>query len=142
MVIRDAATPELWVLSQSAPPRLLLDAVETFVVEDDRTVLAVRDEGSVRVDLAGADRGRPAGIDRRAARAGAADRNSVRSGSRSRPMVGPSPRAGSAGRSRSAGRDPRAFDDVGAPLVVADDGRLVATARAGQARRTSSRAGS
>jgi hypothetical protein len=133
VVIRDAATPELWVLSQNAPPRLLLDAVESFVVEDDRTVLAVRDEGSIRsiwrVPLGG---GQPESL-------------------AELPLAGGGPELGPFGFALSpdgrtvaagwvggpveiSGPAPSSLRDVGAPLVVADDGRLVATTgRAGEA---------
>ena len=133
VVIRDAATPELWVLSQSAPPRLLLDAVESFVVEDDRTVLAVRDEGSIRsiwrVALGG---GQPNLVAELAIPGGgpelgpfgfalSPDRRTVAAG-----WVG--------GPVEISGPAPSSLRDVGAPLVVADDGRLVATTgRAGEA---------
>ena len=48
VVIRDGPTAELWILSPTAPPRLLLDNVNSFVQSGARELVAVRDVGTVR----------------------------------------------------------------------------------------------
>jgi hypothetical protein len=125
VVIREAATAELWVLSQTAPPRLVLDNVNSFVQSGPREVIAVRDVGTVRaiwrVPLGG---GAAAAI----AELAVPDHG---------PQVGPFGFAISPdGRTVAAGwvggpvevsgPAPASFRDIGAPLVVADDGRIVA----------------
>ncbi len=133
VVIRDAATAELWVLSQTGPPRLVLDNVNSFVQTAPREVVAVRDIGSVRsiwrVPLGG---GSAAAI----AELAVPDHG---------PQVGPFGFAISPdGRTVAAGwvggpvevsgPAPATFRDIGAPLIVADDGRIVAvTGRVGEA---------
>ena len=133
VVIRDAATAELWILSQTAPPRRLLDNVNSFVESGAREVVAVRDVGTMReiwrVPLGGAS---PTAI----AELPVPDHG---------PQVGPFGFAISPdGRTVAAGwvggpvevigPAPAAFRDIGAPLVVADDGRIVAvTGRVGDA---------
>jgi hypothetical protein len=133
VVIRDAATAELWVLSQTAAPRLLLDNVNSFVQSGAREIVAVRDVGTVReiwrVPLGGDP---PATI----AELPVPDHG---------PQVGPFGFAISPdGRTVAAGwvggpvevigPAPGTFRDIGAPLVVADDGRIVAvTGRVGDA---------
>ncbi len=133
VVIRDAATAELWVLSQTAPPRLLLDNVNSFVQVGAREVVAIRDAGTVRaiwrVPLGGAA---PAAISELAV----PDHG---------PQVGPFGFAISPdGRTVAAGwvggpvevigPASATFRDIGAPLVVADDGTIVAvTGRVGDA---------
>ena len=134
VVIRDAARgPQLWLLSQTAPPRLLLDGVETFVVENDETVLAVQDQratrGIWRVPTSGAAPVALAEL----------------------PIPDESPELGPFGFALSpdgqtvaagwvggpgvvAGPTQGTFGGSGAPLVVADDGRVIATTgRAGEA---------
>lgn len=128
-----AAAAELWVVSQTAPPRLLLDAVQTFVVNGDREVLAVRDEGASRAIW-------------RVPTAGAAPSIIAQL-----PLPGDGPELGSFGFAISPdgltvaagwvggpleviGPAAASFRDIGAPLVVADDGRVIAvTGRAGEA---------
>lgn len=133
VVIREAATAELWVLSQTAPPRLLLDNVNSFVQSGAREVVAVRDVGTVRaIWRVPLDGGSPAAM----AELPVPDHG---------PQVGPFGFAISPdGRTVAAGWvggpvqviGPAAatFRDIGAPLVVADDGRIVAvTGRVGDA---------
>ena len=134
VVIREAATSELWVLSQTAPPRLLLDQVTSFLQSDAGEVLAVRDAGTVREiwRMPLAARRRPAVI----AELAVPDHG---------PQVGPFGFALSPdGRTMAAGwvggpvevigPAPASFRDIGAPLVVADDGRILAvTGRVGDA---------
>ena len=133
VVIRDGPTAELWVLSQTAPPRLLLDNVNSFVQSGPGQVVAVRDVGTLRaiwrVPLGGDP---PAAI----AELAVPDHG---------PQVGPFGFAISPdGRTVAAGwvggpvevigPAPASFRDVGAPLVVADDGRILAvTGRVGDA---------
>ena len=124
-VIRDAATSELWVLSQTAPPRLLLDKVNSFVGSGPREVVAVRDVGAVRaIWRVPLGTGRPAAI----AELDVPDHG---------PQVGPFGFAISPdGRTVAAGwvggpvevigPASARFRDIGAPLVVADDGRILA----------------
>jgi hypothetical protein len=126
-------TPALWVVSRTTPMRLLLDAVESFVVSGDEEVLAVRDEGTTRsVWRVATDGVAPALI-------------------AEVPLPGDGPELGPFGFAISPdGRTVAAgwvggpvhvvgsvratFSDLGAPLVVADDGRIVAvTGRAGEA---------
>lgn len=136
VLIREAPTTaasELWVVSLTAPPRLLLDAVETFVVSGDREVLAVRDEGTTRaiwrVPTGGAP---PATI---------AEQPLPDDGPELGPFgfaISPDGRTVAAGwvggPVEVIGPAPASFRDIGAPLVVADDGRIVAvTGRAGEA---------
>ncbi len=128
-----APTAELWLVSRSAPMRLLLDAVESFVVSGDREVLAVRDEGSTRtiwrVPTAGA-----------ASAVAVAEVPLLAAGPELGPFgfaVSPDRRTVAAGwvggRVEVVGPVPATFRDLGAPLVVADDGRIVAaTGRAGE----------
>ncbi len=134
VILRDTpTTTELWLLSETAPPRLLLDRVVSVVEDGELEVLAVRDVGDrrsiVRVPLGS---GSPAVI----AELGVPDHG---------PQVGPfgfalSPDGGTiaagwvGGPVEVVGPAPASLRDVGAPLVVADDGRLVAvTGRAGEA---------
>lgn len=128
-----AARAELWLVSIGASPRLVLDAVDGFVVRDDGEILAVRDEGTRRAIWRV-----PTGPDRPIAIAELALPDE-------RPELGPFGFALSPdGRTVAAGwvggplevigPAPASLDDLGAPLVVADDGRLVAvTGRAGEA---------
>ena len=129
-----APTPVLWVVSRTAPMRSLLDAVDSFVVSGDREVLAVRDEGSTRTIW-------------RVPTVGAAPAVAVASfplppaGPELGPFgfaVSPDGRTVAAGwvggPVQVAGPAPASFRDLGAPLVVDDDGRIVAvTGRAGEA---------
>ncbi len=133
VVIRDGPTGELWVLSQTEPPRLLLDSVNAFIHSGAREVIALRDVGPVRaiwrVPLGGAS---PAVI----AEVPVSDHG---------PQVGPFGFAISPdGRTVAAGwvggpvvvigPAQADFRDIGAPLVVTDDGRIVAvTGRVGDA---------
>jgi hypothetical protein len=133
VVIRDAATAELWVLSQTAPPRLLLDHVNSFVQSGPREVIALRDVGTQRaiwrVPLGAGSGGAIAEL-------AVPDHG---------PQVGPFGFAISPdGRTVAAGwvggpvevigPASATFRDIGAPLVVADDGRIVAvTGRVGDA---------
>jgi hypothetical protein len=125
VVIRDGPTAELWVLSQTDPPRLLLDNVVSFVPSGAREVLAVRDIGAVReiwrVPLGAGRAATLAGLD-------VPDHG---------PQVGPFSFAISPdGRTVAAGwvggpvevigPAPGTFRDIGAPLIVADDGTIVA----------------
>ena len=129
-----APTAELWIVSRTAPMRLLLDGVDSFAVSGDREVLAVRDEASMRtiwrVPVAG---GAPAvavaGVPLPAAGpelgpfgfAMSPDGRTVAAG-----WVG--------GPVQVVGPAPASFRDLGAPLVVGDDGHLVAVSgRAGEA---------
>ena len=133
VVIRDGPMAELWVLSQTAPPRLLLNNVVSFVPSGTGEVVAVRDVGTVRaiwrVPLDGAP---PVVLPELAV----PDHG---------PQVGPFGFAISPdGRTVAAGwvggpveviGPARAtFRDIGAPLVVANDGRIVGvTGRVGDA---------
>jgi hypothetical protein len=131
VVIREAATSELWVLSQTAPPRLLLDKVDSFVQGGAREVLAIRDVGTARsIWRVPLEAGAPAVIAELAVPGDG-------------PQVGPFGFAISPdGRTVAAGwvggpvevigPASTSFRDIGAPLVVADDGRIVAvTGRVG-----------
>jgi hypothetical protein len=136
VLIREAATApaaELWVMSRTAPPRLLLDRVVSFVVRGEREVIAIRDvevtRSIWRVPLGGPA---PAAI----AQLAVPDHG---------PQVGPfgfaiSPDGGTVaagwvgGPVEVIGPVPGSHRDIGAPLVVADDGRIVAvTGLAGEA---------
>jgi hypothetical protein len=128
-----ATTAELIAVSPATPPRVLLDAVESFVARGDREVLAVRDErGSRSIWRVPIDGGRPAVI---AAVPFPAD------GAELGPFafaISPDGRTVAAGwvggPLEVVGPKPASFHDKGAPLVVADDGHLVAvTGRAGEA---------
>ena len=123
---------ELWVVSQSRPGRLLMDGVGAFVTSGPAQILAIVDLRTTRtiwrVPLDGAS---PTSIARLQAR----DHG---------PAVGPFGVAVSPdGRTVAAGwvggplevvgPIPSSHNDVGAPLVVDDDGRLLAvTGRAGE----------
>jgi outer membrane protein assembly factor BamB len=126
---------ELWLVSLTAPPRLLLTAVESFVVRDDGELLAVRDQGASRsiwrVPTGGGPDG-PVAI---------ADIAVPGDGPELGPFgfaISPDGRTVAAGwiggPVEVTGPVSRTVRDVGAPLVVADDGQLVATTgRAGEA---------
>ena len=136
VLIREAAsapTAELWVVSPTAPMRLLLDAVESFVVNGEGEVLAVRDQGSSRAIWRVPTGAAPPAVIAELPLPGdgpelgpfgfaiSPDGRTVAAGWVGGPLevIGPA---------RSSLRD------LGAPLVVADDGRLVAvTGRAGEA---------
>ena len=137
-LLRDVPAPagaELWLVSLTAPPRLLLDRVETYVVRGDREILAVRDEGTTRSIWSV-----PTGSDPPVSVAGLAFPDGD-------PELGPFGFAVSPdGRTVAAGwvggplevigPVPASYADKGAPLVVADDGRLIGvTGRAGEAYR-------
>jgi hypothetical protein len=136
VVIREvpsATTAELIVASPAAPPRVLLDAVESFVAHGDREVLAVRDErGSRSIWRVPIDGERPAVL---------AAIPLPDDGAELGPFaiaISPDGRTVAAGwvggPLEVVGPKPATLQDVGAPLVVADDGRLVAvTGRAGEA---------
>ena len=137
LLIREAPSApsaELWVASPTAPMRLLLDAVDSFVVSGDREVLAVRDEGATRTIW-------------RVPTAGTAPAMAIAAvplpaaGPELGPFgfaVSPDGRTVAAGwvggPVQVVGPAPATFRDLGAPLVVDDDGRIVAvTGRAGEA---------
>ena len=132
IVIRDGPTAELWVLSQG-PPRLLLDNVNSFVRSGAREVVAVRDVGTVRaiwrVPLDGPS---PATI---------AELPVPDHGAQVGPFgfaISPDGRTVAAGwvggPVEVVGPVRATLRDIGAPLVVADDGRIVAvTGRVGDA---------
>jgi len=133
VVIRDGPTAELWVLSQTDPPRLLLDDVVSFVPSGPGEVLAVRDVETLReIWRVPLDGGPAAGI------AGLLVPDHG-------PQLGPFGFAISPdGRTVAAGwvggpvevigPASATHRDIGAPLVVADDGRIVAvTGRVGDA---------
>jgi hypothetical protein len=124
---------ELWLVSLGAPPRVLLDAVESFVVHGGGEVLAVRDEGTRRsIWRVPTGPGRPTDI---------ADIALPGEGPELGPFgfaISPDGRTIAAGwvggPLEVIGPVPATYDDMGAPLVVADDGRLVAvTGRAFEA---------
>jgi hypothetical protein len=129
-----APTAELWVVSRTAPMRLLLDAVDSFAVSGDREVLAVRDEGATRTIW-------------RVPTTGAAPAVAIAAVPLppAAPELGPfgfaiSPDGRTVaagwvgGPAQVVGPAPATFRDLGAPLVVDDDGRIVAvTGRAGEA---------
>ncbi len=128
-----AATAELWLVSPSRPARVLLTGVTSFVVRGDAEILAVRDVGTTRsIWRVALDTAEPTSI----AEFPVPDHG---------PQVGPFGFAISPdGRTVAAGwvggplvvdgPVPGTFRDLGAPLVVGDDGRLVAvTGRAGEA---------
>ena len=134
--IRDTpGGPVLWLARGDGPPTVLLDGVAEFVVGADDLVVAVRDEGPVRrlyrIDLRS---GAAAGIGELPptpnspeigpfGTAVAPDGLSVAAGWVGGPVV-------------VVGPNPARYRDVGAPLVVDDDGLLVAsTGRAGEAYR-------
>ena len=134
-LLRDVPAPagaELWLISRTAPPRLLLDGVQMFTVLGDSDILAVRDQGMTRSiwSLTGSEQ--PTSI----ASLALPDDD---------PELGPfgftiSPHwltvaAGWVGGPLEViGPSPASYDDKGAPLIVADDGQLVAvTGRAGEA---------
>ena len=133
VVIRDGPTSELWILSPTAPPRLLLDNVNSFVQSGARELVAVRDVGTVRAIWRVPLDGSAAAV---IAELPVPDHG---------PQVGPFGFAISPdGRTVAAGwvggpvevigPKPATLRDIGAPLVVADDGRIVAvTGRVGDA---------
>lgn len=128
-----AARSELWLVALGTPPRIVLDAVDSFMVRDDGEILAVRDDGTRRAIWRV-----PTGQERPVQVADLALPDE-------RPELGPFGFAISPdGRTVAAGwvggplevmgPAPASLDDLGAPLVVGDDGRLVAvTGRAGEA---------
>jgi hypothetical protein len=133
-LLRDMPAPagaELWLVSRTAPSRLLLDGVQMFSVLGDRDILAVRDHSTTRSIWSVTGSQPPASL----ASLALPDGN---------PELGPfgfaiSPHwltvaAGWVGGPLEViGPTPASYDDRGAPLVVADDGRLVAvTGRAGE----------
>ena len=133
VVIRDGPTSELWMLSPTAPPSRLLDNVNSFVQSGARELVAVRDVGTVRAIWRVPLDGSAATV---LAELPVPDHG---------PQVGPFGFAISPdGRTVAAGwvggpvevigPNPATLRDVGAPLVVADDGRIVAvTGRVGDA---------
>lgn len=133
--IRDGpgAQSELWLVSPSAPPRLLLDAVDSFIVRDDDELLAVRDDPSRRSIWRVPAGPAPATL--------IADVALPREGPELGPFgfaISPDERTVAVGwvggPLQVMGPAPASYQDTGAPLVVADDGRLVAvTGRAGEA---------
>ena len=135
VVIRDGPTAELWILSPTAPPRRLLDNVNSFVQSGARELVAVRDVGTVRAIWRVPLDGSAAAV---IAELPVPDHG---------PQVGPFGFAISPdGRTVAAGwvggpvevigPNPATLRDIGAPLVVADDGRIVAvTGRVGDAYR-------
>ncbi len=125
VVIRDGPTSELWLLSPTAPPRLLLDNVNSFVQSGARELVAVRDVGTIRAIWRVPLDGLRASV---LAELPVPDHG---------PQVGPFGFAISPdGRTVAAGwvggpvdvigPNPSTLRDVGAPLVVGDDGRIVA----------------
>jgi hypothetical protein len=133
--IRDGpgAQSELWLVSPNAPPRLLIDEVDSFVVRDDEELLAVRDDRSRRsIWRVPTGPARPTPI---------ADVALPREGAELGPFafaISPDGRTVAAGwvggPLQVIGPAPASYQDMGAPLVVADNGRLVAvTGRAGEA---------
>lgn len=127
VVIRDGPTAELWVLSQAAPPRLLLDKVESFVQSGTQEVLAVRDVGTGRAIWRV-----PLGPDSPAA---IAELTVPGDGPQLGPFgfaISPDGRTVAAGwvggPVEVIGPASSSFRDIGAPLVVTDDGRIVAVA--------------
>ena len=133
VLIRDGPTAELWILSPTSPPRRLLDNVNSFVQSGARELIVVRDVGTVRaIWRVPLDGPLPAVI----AELPVPDHG---------PQVGPFGFAISPdGRTVAAGwvggpvevigPKPSTRRDIGAPLVVADDGRIVAvTGRVGDA---------
>ncbi|HET7168282.1 MAG TPA: hypothetical protein VFI69_03700 [Candidatus Limnocylindrales bacterium] len=136
VIVDRPGASELTLVRPEVPPRVLLDRVSQVLPDTSESVLAVRDAGAgrqvVRVPLAG---GRPAVLWEAALPADASvasapfgvalspDRRTVAAG-----WVG--------GRVTIVGPLPSTIDDVGAPLIVGDDGRLAATiGRAGEAYR-------
>ncbi len=134
-LLRDVPAPagaELWLISRTAPPRLLLDGVQMFTVLGDSDILAVRDHGTTRSIWSVTGSSPPASLASLALPDGD-------------PELGPfgytiSPHwltvavGWVGGPLEVIGPAPASYDDKGAPLVVADDGRLVAvTGRAGEA---------
>ena len=134
-LIRDTsgAAGQLYVASLTDPPRLVLDSVETFVVDRDRELLAVRDDGAMRAIWRVPIDGSPPAV---IAEIPVPDDS---------PELGPfgfavSPdgrtvaAGGVGGPLEVVGPAPGSFHDLGAPLVVADDGRVVAVmGRSGEA---------
>lgn len=124
---------ELWLASRGRPPRILLKDVDSFVVHDDTELLAVRDLGTTR------------GIWRIPLSAAAPTAVAEFPVPGEDPQIGPFGFALSPdGRTVAAGwvGGPIVIDgpvkstarDMGAPLVVGDDGRLIAVSgRAGEA---------
>jgi hypothetical protein len=134
--IREAPTSaaaELWVVSLQAPPRLLLDSVETFVVRTPDEVLAVRDSRTTRAIWRVPTHGAPPGL--------LAEFPLPDGGADIGPFgfaLSPDGRTVAAGwvggPVHILGPTPATLREIGAPLVVADDGHLVAvTGRAGEA---------
>jgi len=133
VLIRDGPTAELWILSPTTPPRRLLDNVNSFVQRGTRELIAVRDVGTERAIWRVPLDGPPPAV---IAELPVPDHG---------PQVGPFGFAISPdGRTVAAGwvggpvevigPKPATRRDIGAPLVVADDGRIVAvTGRVGDA---------
>jgi hypothetical protein len=134
-LIRDTsgAAGQLYVASLTDPPRLLLDSVETFVVYRDRELLAVRDDGAMRAIWRVPIDGSPPAV---IAEITLPD-DSPELGTFGF-AVSPDGRTVAAGwvggPLEVVGPAPASLHDLGAPLVVADDGRVVAvTGRSGEA---------
>ena len=125
---------QLWVLSRTRPPRSVMSDVTSFVPRGDTEILAVVDLRTTRSIWRVPLDGTAADLDRAAARSRTTG-----------PHVGPFGFAISPdGRTVAAGwvggplevfgPVPSSARDLGAPLVVADDGRVIATTgRAGEA---------
>ena len=134
VVLRDTpTTSELWLLSRTAPPRLLLDRAVSFFGVGGQEIVAVRDIGEERsIWRVPLDGGSPAEV----VALPVPDHG---------PQVGPFGVAMSpdgrtvaagwvGGRVEVIGPATTSLRDVGAPLLVGDDGKLVAvTGRAGEA---------
>lgn len=127
------STPELWLVSLDRPPRVLLTGVTSFVVRSDAEVVAVRDVGAMRsIWRVPLDNGAPTSL---------AEFRVPAHGSLVGPFgfaISPDGRTVAAGWVGGplvvSGPAPGTFRDLGAPLVVGDDGRPVAvTGRAGEA---------
>jgi hypothetical protein len=120
-----AGSSELRLVSLGAPPRVLLDAVDSFAVRSDGELLAVRDQGTRRsIWRVPTGSGRPTAI---------ADIALPGEGPELGPFgfaISPDGRTVAAGwvggPLEITGPAAASLNEIGAPLVVADDGRLVA----------------